>query len=97
MFALSSESTSAITYLIWDDKSEILAKETFVKITSFNGNLVFKGMNQSLHIVFLFCHFNRLFNFCSSSFIRFITWAATERSYVAFGWHTVMMYAPLAR
>jgi hypothetical protein len=76
---LSSESASVITYPIWDDKSELLAKEASVKIICFSGDSVFRGMNWSLCVVLSFCHFSHLFNFFSFSFVRFVTWAATNR------------------
>ena len=68
-----------------------------MKMTSLSEASVLRGKNRSPCDALSLCHFKRLFNIFLSCSVGLVTWAATDRSYAASGWHTVAMYAPLAR
>jgi hypothetical protein len=98
MFALLCLSASAITYPICDEQSGLLAKELSVKIrrrreSSFRSS----GVKRSPRDAFSVCQVSILFSFFTSSSLGFTTCAAVESWNAAFGWHTVVTYAPLAR
>ena len=73
-----------------------MAKKASVKIISLSEASVLRGTNRSPHDTLSLCYFRSLFSFFSSCSVGLVTWAATDRSYAASGWHTVAIYTPLA-
>ena len=97
ILALLFLSVSAITKPIWDERSQLLAKDESVKIINLRESLLVSSCTKRSPLEGLsICHCSRLLSCFACSSFGLTTCAANERSKAASGWQTVAMQAPLA-